>query len=140
MRDNGSRDTLPNPAGSGLDGTAAYFAASFAIDASGTPSSLLYQIALNGSTSLLASTNPSYASTTWNGTQTAPALGMNPYNSGGPLLGDIAEVILYDRVLTTAERQGVEEYLYAKYFIPEPTTLSLLALGGLGLLARRRRK
>jgi hypothetical protein len=32
--------------------------------------------------------------------------------------GDIAEVVIYDRALTTTERQQVEAYLKAKYETP----------------------
>ncbi len=32
--------------------------------------------------------------------------------------GQIAEVLVYKRALTAAERQQVEQYLYAKYFVP----------------------
>jgi hypothetical protein len=56
--------------------------------------------------------------------------------------GDLAEVAVYNRALTTAERQSIEQFLGTKYAIavvPEPASLGLLGLGGVGLLARRRR-
>ena len=72
-------------------------------------------------------------------------------NGGGPyetgyLNGDIAEVIVYEGVLTDPQRQGVEQTLTNKYFtpasVPEPSALALLAgacLSGGGFLVRRKR-
>jgi uncharacterized repeat protein (TIGR01451 family) len=51
--------------------------------------------------------------------------------------GDIAELIVFNSVLNAADRQSVNEYLFAKYSIPEPSALALLSLGA--LLFRRRR-
>ena len=36
-------------------------------------------------------------------------------NSSEPWLGDLAELIVYDRALTETERKQVEDYLNAKY-------------------------
>lgn len=47
----------------------------------------------------------------WTGFQ----LGLNSTNT---IHGDIAEVIIYNRALSTAERQSVEEYLATKYWFP----------------------
>ena len=59
------------------------------------------------------------------------------------LFGDVAEVRVYNRTLSTAERQEVEAYLEAKY-VPEPSTLMLLGsiavLLLLGFLVRPRRR
>jgi len=52
--------------------------------------------------------------------------------------GQIGEVLAYDRWLTDPERQEVETYLANKWLVPEPTTMGLLALGGLAALRRRR--
>ena len=54
--------------------------------------------------------------------------------------GDIAEVMLFDGVLTDAQLHEVQAYLYRKYNIPEPATLGLLGAGLLALVRRRRRK
>ena len=53
------------------------------------------------------------------------------------LNGDFAEILVYEGGLNDTEIADVEAYLAAKY-IPEPMTMSLVAIGGL-LLARRRR-
>lgn len=54
--------------------------------------------------------------------------------------GDLAEVILYDRVLTDEERQAVDAYLAAKYdgVVPPPPPSMRLAAGGSCRSHRRR--
>ncbi len=54
--------------------------------------------------------------------------------------GEISEVLVYNRVLSTSELYAVGTYLGDKYgmtFVPEPISLTMLALGSLVL---RRRK
>ena len=53
--------------------------------------------------------------------------------------GDIAEVLIYDGALNQYDRALIAGYLHAKY-APEPATLTLLGLGALGLLRRRRKR
>lgn len=62
------------------------------------------------------------------------------YGEGRNWGGQISEVILYQEILSDADRQAVESYLTAKWLVvPEPATMSLLALGGLAMLRRRRK-
>lgn len=51
----------------------------------------------------------------------------NPYIEG--LNGDIAEIIIYDRVLNSQERSAIQNHLYTKYFPPT----DFLAISGLKL-------
>ena len=66
------------------------------------------------------------------GWRTAPVLGFNA--SSNYFNGDMAEVIIYDRVLTAAERESVGQYLYTKYQLPNiavpaaPTSLTATAI------------
>jgi len=56
--------------------------------------------------------------------------------------GDVAEMAVFNRALTTAEQQSIESYLGSKYGItvaPEPGTLGLVTVAAGGLLFRRRR-
>lgn len=90
-------------------------------------------------------------SASWNGTQASGAINGIPLTPGtpqtlstvnGPLRvgymsqwnmpakGDMAEVLVYNRTLTDAERQNVEQYLWTKWFSPPvanllPTTTDL---------------
>lgn len=62
----------------------------------------------------------------------------NPAISGFTLCGtepasvDIAEVVIYDRVLTESEMVSVENYLNAKWLTVTATTTRLLSLSGVG--------
>lgn len=51
--------------------------------------------------------------------------------------GAIAEIIVFPSV-DIFQQIAVEDYLVNKYFIPEPMTMTLLGLGGLALIRRRR--
>ena len=54
---------------------------------------------------------------------------------------DYAELIVFDGILTEAERNAVTMYLGSKFdihVVPEPATIMLLGLGGLALLRKRR--
>jgi hypothetical protein len=65
-----------------------------------------------------------------------PAVGIGFANFS--LDGYIAEVLVYNRVLTASERTEVYEYLSDRY-IPEPASLALASAGSLLLLRRRSR-
>lgn len=55
------------------------------------------------------------------------------------LIGDIAELLVYNRTLSTTEFAENEAYLIQKYAIPEPST-ALVAAACTGMLALRRRR
>ena len=54
--------------------------------------------------------------------------------------GQIAEIQVYSGVLTTAQRQAVEQSFINAYVTPEPATLSLMTMFGAGLLLRNCRR
>jgi hypothetical protein len=57
------------------------------------------------------------------GFRTGYDIGANPPEHNGDVsrfyLGDIAEIILYDRLLTNSERQAVQDYLFDRYLDPK---------------------
>ena len=73
---------------------------------------------------------------------------LNRIGGGGGCCGNwngtIAEILLFDRALTAQEQNDVGYYLENKYgiattYVPEPSSLGLLALGAIGIVMRRRR-
>ena len=102
---------------------------------------------INGTTTFTEPLNtPSILIATGNST-TLAATGLGEYfqvgtNTPRPWNGDLAEVAVFNRTLTASEIQSIDTFLGSKYNItvaPEPTSLSLLGVATLGLLARRRR-
>lgn len=62
------------------------------------------------------------------------------YTLGNALIGDIAEMLIYSRALTTSEQQGIEGYLLARHpevTPPEEPTATDVFLGGNGYPAFR---
>jgi len=58
---------------------------------------------------------------------------------GETFAGNIAEVMVFSRVLSGAELEQVESYLGQKYFgVPEPSSAILMLVGMLGLARRKR--
>jgi hypothetical protein len=68
-----------------------------------------------------------------------PAIGGTNLGTAGFFAGDIAEILVYQGVLTNADRQAVEAYLIEKY-VPEPSALGLVAFAGVTMLRRTRRR
>jgi hypothetical protein len=53
---------------------------------------------------------------------------------------NIAEILVYNTALSSADQATVADYLNNKYFpVPEPASLGLLAMGGLMLIRRKRK-
>ncbi len=75
---------------------------------------------------------------------TAMVGGDTGYDQNKTIRADIAEIVIYNRALTSGEEEQVGFYLADKYglstsYIPEPATAGLLVLGALGFALRRRR-
>ena len=106
-------------------------------------SSALYSVRLDGG---------AYVSQSYSGLNNAAASAIGVGHSPGSALfhvGDIAEVILYDSLLSDAEvnnigaamaaEWGIESgYVASGGAVPEPATLALLGLGAVALVMRRR--
>jgi hypothetical protein len=107
----------------------------------------LNTVAFNGASSLIKMNGSVACSGDMTGYYSGGGLrlGARP-NTAGPAPVDIAEVIVYNRALSAAEENSVGAYLESKYglsttyqAVPEPGTLSLLALGVIPFLRRRRK-
>lgn len=61
-------------------------------------------------------------------------------NAQTRLDGQVAEILVYETNLSTADRTAVTDHLLNKYInvIPEPASIGLLGLGALAMLMRRR--
>ena len=71
---------------------------------------------------------------------TDSSLGKQGSNNGERWQGDLAELLIFDEVLSAANTAAVETYLNVKWFgIPEPSSFVLLSLSGVAILAGRRR-
>ena len=107
------------------------------IGTSATNANVSYIIAANRSgTSLgLWSNGAAVGSSTMTGTQTQRAITIGRRGASASTADiDVAEVVLFDRTLTPAERRQVEEYLSLKWGLPiapsAPTAVTASATGG----------
>lgn len=96
---------------------------------SGVANSGVYR--LNGANAGTFSPSPAFAGAT-------DKLGGNAY-FGAYFQGRIAEIRIYDSVLTLSEKQAVEAQFIASY-VPEPATAGLAVAAVGGLLVRRKRR
>jgi hypothetical protein len=84
-------------------------------------------VAVDGTTTLRPS-SPSVVSLVTTGPVSAAKFGEATNSS--PWLGDLAELILYDRPLDAAERRAVEDYLLAKYVTTGVVTTPVISPAG----------
>jgi hypothetical protein len=112
---------------------------------------LLVTAVLNGGSSALDILDPVLGATSASGTlDTGLGASLNQFGLGGRAdnltgnnwHGAIAELLIYDEVLSTADRQQVESYLESRYLarIPEPSSAVLLGLGLAAMVSLRRRR
>ncbi len=75
------------------------------------------------------------------GTASLSGLLLGAFQTGtyGTWTGDIAEILVYSAALSDLDRASVENYLYQRHFVPEPSAFALTSLG-LGILLLRRRR
>ena len=97
---------------------------------------------LNGAAASLQTHTDQTIAGGYNGDQiVSAALNVGSRQGGiAGLNGDLAELLVYDHVLSAADRNAVGSYLAAKYavttaYVPEPSTLLLSCLGAIGLWA-----
>jgi len=84
---------------------------------------------------LATATDENYDSTaTAMGGGGVPTIGTNSQWYLGGMKGYLAELIIYDSVLSETDRLEVENYLSSKYLVPEPSTFTLLGIGLASLL------
>lgn len=109
----------------------------------------LIDVTYNGTTAAFRLDQQNNSSTTGATTFTAgiSRVGANSSSGGAgapnvlwPMFGDIAALRVYDTALDAASLSAAETSLSNTYLTPEPGSLSVLCIGGLGLLARRRRR
>lgn len=69
-------------------------------------------------------------------------LGGNPASNSGGFNGQIAEMLLYNTVLSPTNVDSVVGYLNNKYFVPEPSSFVLtgMAILGMGCIYRHKRR
>jgi hypothetical protein len=103
---------------------------------------------VNGDTNLAVGTNTWHiVAATTGASPTYAQTSIGDYFRSGTVTprsfnGDIAEVVVYNRVLSAAERQAIELELGEKYgiaVVPEPAGLTAFAAAAAGLLIARRR-
>jgi hypothetical protein len=70
------------------------------------------------------------------------ALGSSTHWANFRTDGDVGEVIIYDRYISPASAEHLDtvDALARKWFVPEPSTLSLLGIAFLASLAAKRRR
>ncbi len=94
-------------------------------------------------TQIINATNTLETSKSTSGANSVPTnhkrsrLGASPQSGGTGFAGQVAALLVYDTGLNGAEQAAAQQYLYDKYFVPEPGALCLMALGGLAFIRRR---
>ena len=86
--------------------------------------------------------NSSYVATLQLSNQLQTQIGSQPSGTtslshGDSWAGELAALVIYNRVLTPLERAKVTEALRQVYTIPGPASLAFFAVGAIGLVAER---